>query len=119
MTYRETLLLEALLSQDDDYFYPYEISFLINISRYMRFSMITRSESLKLLYLGDKILDKFTIYDGYPDFFEGVSVSPRNTFESSPAGGPSHIRPEHSGDGINFAQFGLRGGSINLSIRGI
>jgi hypothetical protein len=115
MTYEQKSILDALLIQDIDIFHYSEITFLIILSKYMRFANLTREESIKLQTMGSNLLDEFTIFgSGCPVLFNGIPVCSVTTFENSPIGSPCKDRPIGSGDGINFPVFGTIGGMLNF-----
>ena len=118
MTQEEQLILNELLHQDIEYFYPRAITFLILISQYMRFARLSRRESIRLQSLGVNILDIFQHKNkGCPVFFAGIPVSSLTTLESSPPGGPGFERPIDISH-IDSLPFGMCGGSIEMNIHG-
>lgn len=119
MTHAEKLTINALLNQDVDFFSPGEVTFMILLSRFMRFANFNRVESLRLQQLGEILLDEFPTIDyGCPVLFCGINVKPVTTLESSPAGGPGGLRPAYVGDGTILPSFGLHGAMINMTIIG-
>jgi hypothetical protein len=121
MTREEQFVLNSLLHQNPEYFTRKEIAFLVILSRYMRFAILSRTESIALQNLGDNLLDDFPSHDcGNPSLFDNIGTSSITDFESDRIGGPGGERPLGSGDGNDpLGVTDIKGNIASLFINGI
>lgn len=121
MTLEQQFVLNSLLHQNPENFTGKEIAFLVILSKYMRFAILSRIESIFLQRLGDNLLDEFPSHDcGNPNFFDNIGISSITDSESDRIGGPGGRRPFSSGSGNNpFGITAIKGNIAPLFINGI
>lgn len=100
MNAEQTAILNSLLRMRYLAFTTKEAAWLILLSQRLRYTQLTRNESLTLQEMSDRLLPRDPDHDpGMPDDFGGFVIAPIQSPRDAPAGGPGGERPPGTGDG--------------------
>jgi hypothetical protein len=102
MTPEQINILNTLFQQSPELFCECEIIFLVLVSRYLRYALLSRPECLAIEYILEHVCGEDpTENPGIVDNFCGYDITPITSSGTLETGGVGGIRPSGCGDGLN------------------